>query len=113
MKFLADENVDMRLVKWLEGTGYDVQLASKGIKNSKLFELAKKLNRILLTNDTDFLNTLLYSPKKIPGIIVFRILKPTLEKQKKSLLKLLPRLQKGLKNKIIELFENSFNIYSK
>ena len=110
MKFLADENVDARLIQWLKKLGYDVMTATKGVRNSSLFQLAKKFRRILITNDTDFLNTLLYSPRKHPGIIVLRLLKPTIDNQKKAFINFLPKFRKELKKRIIELFEEGFRI---
>ena len=67
MKFLADENVKRRLCRWLQTHGHDVLTAGKGIRNSHLFSIANKQERILLTNDTDFLNTALYPPTENIG----------------------------------------------
>lgn len=72
-KFLADEDVDARLVNFFSSKNVDIEYAPKGIKNSKLFELACNKKRFLLTFDKDFLNISLFSPSKLPGIAVFRV----------------------------------------
>lgn len=73
MKFLADENVKGRLVKWLQMLRYDVTTAPKGVKNSQLFALAKQTGRVLMSNDRDFLNSALYPVEGTPGRIILRI----------------------------------------
>lgn len=106
MKFLADENVRKRLVKTLIKAGHEVKEPKKGIKNSVLFSLAKKEERILLTNDTDFLEEK-YSPDKKIGIIVFRVFPDTFENQKKALLRLLSKYkQEKFFGNVVELGKN-------
>ena len=114
MKFLSDENIKRRLVKLLIEAGHSVKLVEKGTKNSSLFILAKKEERILLTADTDFSNTALYPPKNSAGIIVLRIFPPTLENQRKSLFKLLSRVkEEEFSGKLIEVWKEGFKIRTK
>ena len=54
LKFLFDENVDMRLKRFLEKQGVDIILNPKGVSNGKLAEFSKSEQRILVTNDKDF-----------------------------------------------------------
>lgn len=76
-KFLLDENVDVRVATYLREQGYSATICPKGITNGAVAAIAKKENRVLLTNDTDFT----HSPHKAsdihPGIIVFRIHPPS------------------------------------
>lgn len=57
MKFLADANVEFRLVEWLRGQGHDVlwgaQLAPR-LGDDVLLEIARSEDRVLLTHDLDF-----------------------------------------------------------
>ena len=53
LKFLADEDVDARLVKSLSDKGIDIKYAPKGVKNSELYALACKEERVLLTLDSE------------------------------------------------------------
>lgn len=59
VKFLLDENVSINLKKLLISNDYDVQsvqdLNNRGIKNTELLELARSINRVLITYDKDFL----------------------------------------------------------
>ena len=110
MKFLADENVKRRLTRWLKVLGHDVLIAEKGVKNSNLFSLAKKEGRILITNDTDFLNTALYPPQRTPGRIVLRVFPPVFENQRFSLESLLSKFtnEKEFTGQLIELWQEDF-----
>jgi len=114
MRFLLDENVGLKIAEWLRKTGHNVKIAPKGLRNSSLFELAKKTRRIFLTNDTDFLNSLLYPAKGTAGRIVFRIFPPTLANQLKGLSLILAKLpKKNLVGKLIELGQDGFKILTK
>jgi uncharacterized protein with PIN domain len=62
LKILADENIELSLIKFLKLKGFDVKVVSKGLKNSELLSLAAKEKRILLTHDHDFLKVELYEP---------------------------------------------------
>lgn len=59
LTFLLDENVSNNLKKLLQLNNCDVitvqELNKRGLKNSKLLNLARKLDRILITYDKDFL----------------------------------------------------------
>ena len=60
VKFLCDEDVDARLVKFLVNEGVNISYREKGLKNSKLYSLASKDSQAILTRDKDFLNTALF-----------------------------------------------------
>lgn len=112
MKLLVDENVDGRLIRWLiQSRRCKVISADKGIKNSHLFALANTENRILLTNDTDFLNTIMYPVANTPGRIILRVFPPTLANQKASLEKTLEKISDSdCRDRLIEVFNNSFEL---
>lgn len=75
MKFLADENIESRLVQKLQDDGYDVTWVRKlypGRSDLTVFKIAQSQHRILLTNDKDF-GEICFLQKKIPeGIILIR-----------------------------------------
>ncbi|MBD3155519.1 MAG: hypothetical protein GF368_02590 [Candidatus Aenigmarchaeota archaeon] len=111
IKFLADENVDARLVKFLLERNVNIKYTSKGIKNSKLFSLACNEDRVLLTHDKDFMNVILTSEKTFPGIIVIRIHPPKLSKLKSSMIYLVEKFsEKDIKNRILLLSEDRVEI---
>ena len=56
-KILADEDVDFRIVTTLRENGHEVISVLReyqGISDEEVITLAKKLNAILLTEDSDF-----------------------------------------------------------
>ena len=111
MKLLVDENVKGRLVKWLKAEGHDVAVAPKGAKNSRLWQLAKTSRRVLLTNDTDFLNTALYPPAAAAGVIVLRVFPLTFATQQEGLRRLFAELPvAALSGKLVELAREGFEL---
>jgi len=76
-KFFSDEDVDARLIKSLSDKGIDIKYAEKGIRNSKLYSLACKESRAILSRDKDFLNTLEIWRKELATNIAIRNLELT------------------------------------
>lgn len=89
LRFLLDENVDVRLASFLKKLGFPVTLPPKGMSNGAIASLAKKEKCVLLTNDKDFANPDLFKPSNFFGIVVFSVHPPTLSKLKSGLKKLL------------------------
>jgi len=58
LKLLADENTPKKLITILKQYGVDVSrlqdLAPRGISDRELVDMANKLDRTILTRDTDF-----------------------------------------------------------
>lgn len=79
LKFLLDENVDVRLASYLKKRGFSVMICPKGITNGNVMSLARRKSCILLTNDKDFANSDMYKPSQFAGIVVFRIHPPKLK----------------------------------
>jgi predicted nuclease of predicted toxin-antitoxin system len=114
MNLLADENVKGRLIRWLRNGSHDVAVAPKGFKNSRLVSLAQAEGRVLLTNDTDFLNTALYPPAGSPGRIVLRVFPPTLVEQQGALSRLFSTLEPDdVVGKLVEVERDTFEIHTK
>lgn len=111
IRFLLDENVDIRVSSFLKDKGYNVSRVPTGIKNGAVISLTQKENRILLTNDKDFTNPLLYSKLKSSSIIVFHIHPPDIQKLTSTLEQLLTRLTiADVRGKIFLVEENGFTI---
>ncbi len=109
LKFLLDENIRIEVKEFLESKGYSAEYAPKGTKNSHLASLAKERKLVLLTRDTDFLNSALFPPQEFFGIIVFVIHPPTVEKLIGALSSLLPEIKK-FKGKLFVVGERGFEI---
>ena len=85
-KILADENIELSLVKSLKSKGFDIKYAEKGLKNSELVSFVIKEDRILLTHDHDFLNVEMYKPTV--GILVLQVY-PSISEMEEILVKFL------------------------
>jgi predicted nuclease of predicted toxin-antitoxin system len=77
MKFLLDENIDARLLPFLQDLGHDVTSVSKdyfyGLFDEDILAMAHQENRILLTNDRDFGELIFHQELPHSGIILFRL----------------------------------------
>lgn len=77
MRFLLDENADIRLANHLRRLGHDVTTIvldyTRSIEDPDVLALARAEQRILITNDRDF-GKLIIS-RKLPhaGVIYFRL----------------------------------------
>ena len=76
MKFLADENIAVTVVKFLRLKGLDVrdvkEESMQGLSDKEIFKLAKKQDRIILTHDKDFLQIVKNEKDNFEGIILIR-----------------------------------------
>ena len=81
MKFFADHCAYSVTVKFLRGLGHTVKTAKEaGLEvadDTDILQHAKDTDAVLLTNDLDFANILLYPPASYLSIIVLKISKAT------------------------------------
>lgn len=76
MRFLADVNIEKRVVLFLRSAGYDVLWIPEydcRMADDALLLLAVQEQRILITNDKDFGNLIYFQKKTAVGIVLFRI----------------------------------------
>jgi predicted nuclease of predicted toxin-antitoxin system len=77
MKFLLDENVDARLLPYLQGQGHDVlRLVSDypaGLPDQQVLAIAVTQERILITNDRDFGELVFVQRQAHTGVILLRL----------------------------------------
>jgi predicted nuclease of predicted toxin-antitoxin system len=73
-RFLVDENMDYRVVRYLSNQGYNARAVSDGAlrhhDDQDVLATAWREQRILLTHDQGFLDERRYPPHRNPGIIV-------------------------------------------
>lgn len=109
LKFLLDENVDIRVASFLQEKGTQVTIVPKGLVNGKVLALAKATRSILLTNDSDFANQRMYPPEKFAGIVIFRIHPPLIRKLTSALRVLLTKVEpSAFEGKLFILTEHGF-----
>lgn len=104
MKFVADENIPLSLVKYIRNKGFSIKVLKEenltGITDQNLVNIAKKEKMILITFDNDFINLLQFPIHKHNGIIVLRY-RSKLPKD------VIEKFSKILKSEIIHKFENT------
>lgn len=106
-KFLFDENVDERLKRFLKQQGVDVVSKPKKLANGKLTEFSKLEQRVLVTNDEDFLE---FAEDKIFSVVWLRIPQRKIEVSKREFSKLLKESPEFEGNLII-LKEEGFKVF--
>ena len=72
-RFLLDENVKKSLLIFLISKEFDVVFAPKGTRNGRLAALCKSEERVLVTNDTGFVDTGLFNREKLFSIVWLKI----------------------------------------
>ena len=76
MRWLADECISARLVKLLRDAGHDVAYAAEmaaGATDSDLIAMARRDNRLLLTDDKDFGELVVRRRWAVPGLVLMRV----------------------------------------
>lgn len=115
MKFLTDENIATSLVEKLRKEDHDVKDIKEEelfqIPDSKIIEIAKKEDRIILTHDKDFSNLLRSPNKKHSGVILLRFKNQSPQHVINKFIPLLKEsLNKDLKNKVVIVEEGVVKI---
>ena len=77
MKFLLDENAELRLARFLRELGHDVTSIVRdyptSLPDEDVLALAQREGRILITNDRDFERLVLRQGRPHSGVIFFRL----------------------------------------
>ncbi len=118
MKFLADENIAISVVEFLRQKGFHVKDIKEeflhGCPDKKVFALAKKEGRVILTHDKDFLGIVKKDNSDFEGIILVRCKKQSPENVSEALAKLLETdVIKKIKNNVFILNEKELTIIKK
>ena len=77
MRIIIDENVSLALSSRLQVLGHEVEhiaeLASKGIPDEEVWNLAIDGPRLLITRDSHFTNRLRFNPSRVLAIVYLRL----------------------------------------
>jgi len=83
MKLFANENLYEPLIDFLKSLGHDVssirEAGLSGISDDKVYRMACKEGRMIITMDKDFARMFRFPPEGCGGIIVVKIYKRTVE----------------------------------
>jgi predicted nuclease of predicted toxin-antitoxin system len=113
MNFLADENLEKPIVDWLREEGYNVlYIAEKApsIKDEKIIKLARKENKILITNDKDFGELVFHYGQITSGIILIRSRDKSSEKKLELIKQVLEEMKNKISGNFIVVNENGIRI---
>ncbi len=100
------------MAEFLVSQGHLVVKPAAGTPDAAVAAKAKQEERILLTHDVGFSNIFLFPPHEYAGIVVIRIIPPSLNIMLNALKNLLTTLDEGeFSNKLIILEPVRFRIY--
>lgn len=110
MRFLIDEDVDVRLIGVLRRAGHDAKRVPSGVKNGAVFRLSQAEGRILITRDADFTDEGRYPPSQTSGMIHVDIHPPRLAPIVSSLKALLTEVpETALAGRLFVLDESGYS----
>ena len=77
MRFLLDESADLLLAAYLDALGHDVTSIvrdhPRALNDKDVLEIARREQRVLITNDTDFGELVFRQRMPHPGVILIRL----------------------------------------
>ena len=82
MKFLADENIPLEVIKKLKKDGVDIvsmSVISPGLNDEEVLSYVKTKKRVLITFDNDFGKLVFNNQKENNGVILLRFVPQTAE----------------------------------
>lgn len=111
MKFLADVNVERRVVELFRSQGFEVMWIPDfdcSMTDEELLAIAKSQNRILITNDKDFGELTFRQHKTSAGIILLRIAGEHIDKKLEMIRILLEQHVAKLSNQFTIVSDHKF-----
>ena len=111
MRWLADECISARLVTLLREAGHDVAYAAEmaaGASDADLIGVARRENRLLLTDDKDFGELVIRRCWDVPGVVLMRIASETSQARWKRLQAAIARFDESLYGRYVVIEESRF-----
>ena len=113
MRFLIDEDVDIRLIGVLRRLGHEAKRVPAGTHNGAVMRLAQTEKRVLITRDADFTDSVKFPPSQLPGIIHVDIHPPRVIPITASLKTLLAEIpETALVGRLFVLDESGYSEFS-
>ncbi len=111
-KLLADLNISVKTVNFLQLLGFDIRRVDKSIStDEEVVKIAKMEKRVILTFDKDFGEIYYFHHPKTITVIVLYVQDQTAETVNIILKKLLAEVSfKKVKNKLIIVYEGRYRI---
>lgn len=115
LKFIADVNIEKRIVDYLLEKGYDVKWIPDyncEMTDEELLKVAKEERRILITNDKDFGELTFLQKKHSVGIVLIRIKNQQTRVKLELLIKLLSKYREKILGHFVVITETKFRFIS-
>lgn len=115
LKFIADVNIEKRIVDYLLENGYDVKWIPDyecEMTDEELLKVANEERRILITNDKDFGELTFLQKKHSIGIILIRVKNQQTRIKLDLVSKLLVKHKRKILNHFIVITESKFRFIS-
>jgi len=106
IKFIADVNIEKRIVDYLHDNGYDIKWVPDyncKISDEDLIRTARREKRVLITNDKDFGEITFLQRKVSTGIILVRVKGQNVQDKVKIIKKLLQKHEDRILNHFVVL----------
>ncbi|HDP70264.1 MAG TPA: hypothetical protein ENN38_05610 [Actinobacteria bacterium] len=118
MKFLVDMNLSPLAALHLNNQGHDAvharNLGLKKAKDKELLKVAVSEKRIVVTQDLDFGELILFAEKPTPGVIIIRITGATLDRVNLCLKKTLSTVtEEEIRGTVVIVEEDRIRIHEK
>lgn len=98
----------------LKENGFDVKTPQAGTDDEKVAKLSKSENRVLVTFDRHFANTLQFPPEKYSGIVFIRIRPPLIRSVLDALLNLFELVEPAhFRGKLFVLSISGYRLFPK
>lgn len=108
---MADECVSARLVKLLREAGHDVAYVAEmaaSAADTEIIGLARRENRLLLTDDKDFGELIIRRRWAVPGVVLMRIASEQPQTRWKRLEAAIAHFNEGLYGRYVVIEESRF-----
>jgi predicted nuclease of predicted toxin-antitoxin system len=111
VRWIADECVSARLVKLLREGGHDVAYVAEmaaSAADTEIISLARRENRLLLTDDKDFGELVVRRRWPVPGLVLMRVASEQPETRWKRLKAAIAHFNEGLYGRYVVIEEGRF-----
>jgi predicted nuclease of predicted toxin-antitoxin system len=111
IKFLADVNIEKRIVDSLLNLGFDVKWIPDfncEMDDADLLAMANQEHRILLANDKDFGDLIFFQKKLSFGVILFRVKGQDTQEKIELIEKLIANYRDRIANHFIQVTRTKF-----
>jgi predicted nuclease of predicted toxin-antitoxin system len=106
MKLLADEHIYRNVVQWLRSIGHDVAWIaedSPAVDDDSILERANREDRIVLSMDLGFGESIVRRQMKAPGLLLLRMGTLTGREVERSIRKHWPEIENELRGNLVIL----------